>query len=109
MSSFSGLIPALGRAIEGQQVVWVAPTSRESRQDFESILNVVPDGATVRRTNGAEEIEIPGGGRLRFLAPRASRGFSCDRVYVPSSISDDHLMNIVPSLAASKDGAVIYY
>lgn len=105
------LIAAVGRASEGQTVAWIGPSQVLVRADFVSIADVIADGATVRRTNGAESISFPNGGRIWFKSARggAARGFACDRLYVPSRISDDDLMNLAPSVMTSKDGAVIYY
>ena len=104
------LFAAVGRASEGQTVAWFGPSQALVREDFLSIADVIADGAMVRRTNGAEAIEFPNGGRIRFRSLRSSgRGFCCDRLYVPEKISGDDLMNLAPSVVSSKDGAVIYY
>lgn len=104
------LIAAVGRASEGQTVAWIGPSQTLVREDFVSIADVIAGGATVRRTNGAESIEFPNGGRIWFKSARASgRGFVCDRLYVPERISGDDLMNLAPSVCTSKDGAIVYY
>ncbi|UYM26551.1 hypothetical protein SEA_BAUER_2 [Arthrobacter phage Bauer] len=105
------LIAAVGRASEGQTVAWIGPSQVLVRKDFISIADVIEDGATVRRTNGQESIWFPNGGRIWFKSVRSSgsRGFACDRIYVPERISGDDLMNLTPCVMTSKDGAVIYY
>lgn len=103
------LIAAVGRASEGHTVAWIGPSQVLLREDFISVADVIADGATVRRTNGAESISFPNGGRIWFKSFRAGRGFLCDRLYVPEGISGEHLMNLAPSVNTSKDGAVIYY
>lgn len=104
------LVAAVGRASEGQTVAWFGPSQVLVREDFLSVADVIPDGATVRRTNGAGSIEFPNGGRIRFRSLRSSgRVFVCDRLYVPERISGDDLMDLAPSVLSSKDGAVIYY
>jgi hypothetical protein len=104
------LIAAVGRASEGQTVAWFGPSQVLVREDFISIADVITDGATMRRTNGAESITFPNGGRIWFRSVRASgRGFVCDRLYVPERISGDDLMNLAPSVVSSKDGAIVYY
>lgn len=103
------LIAALGRAVEGQRVWFIASSQRVSRAYFLSAPTDIP-GATYRLTNGNESITFPNGGVINFRSLRSSgRGFLADRVYAPVGISDADLEDIVPSLAASKDGAVIYY
>ena len=105
------LIAAAGRASEGQTVAWIGPSQVFVREDFLSIADVIAGGATVRRTNGSESIEFPNGGRIRFVSVRSSghRGFVCDRLYVPDRIAEDDLLNLVPCVATSKDGAIVYY
>lgn len=103
------LIAAVGRASEGQTVAWIGPSQVLVREDFSSVADVIADGAKVRRTNGAESIEFPNGGRIWFKSFRAGRGFVCDRLYVPERISGDHLMNLAPSVCTSTDGAIVYY
>ena len=107
MSNVPELIQAVGRAMEGQQVVWVGNGLRTL---LESVSPFVPASAKVRRARGSEDIRFVNGGRIRFLSlGPGGRGFSCDRVYVPAEISDTNLMHILPSLNGSKDGALIYY
>lgn len=109
MLNQSMLISALGRAIEGQRVWFMASSQKDARAYF---LGAPTDlqGAEYRRTNGNESITFPGGGVLHFQSLRSGgRGFLADRVYVPSSISDTDLANVIPGLASSKDGAAIYY
>lgn len=81
------LIAAVGRASEGQTVAWIGASQVLVREDFLSITDVIADGATVRRTNGAESIWFPNGGRIWFKSLRTGRGFVCDRLYVPERIS----------------------
>lgn len=103
------LIAAVGRASEGQVVAWIGLSHALVREDFRSIADILADGAKVRRTNGDESIEFPNGGRIWFMTVRRSRGFACDRLYVPWGISQDDLMDVVPSVCTSKDGAILYY
>jgi hypothetical protein len=105
------LVAAVGRASEDQTVVWIGPSHALVREDFVSIADVIADGARVRRTNGDESIEFPNGGRIWFrsVRGRGARGFSCDRLYVPSRISQEDLLELVPAVMSSRDGAVIYY
>lgn len=109
MPDGSALITALGRAIEGQRVWFMASSQKVARAYF---LGVPSDlqGATYRLTNGNESITFPNGGALHFQSLRSSgRGFTADRVYVPSSISDADLVSLIPSIASSRDGEFIHY
>ncbi|UUG69961.1 hypothetical protein SEA_ZUCKER_1 [Arthrobacter phage Zucker] len=111
MSIKHELIAAVGRASEGQTVAWIGPSQVLAREDFISIADVLADGATVRRTSGLESIWFPNGGRIWFMSARSSgsRGFALDRLYVHARIGQDDLLNLVPCVMTSKDGAVIYY
>lgn len=102
------LIAALGRAVEGQRVWVLASSQKGARECFLSLPGEMPT-ATYRRTSGNESITFPSGGVIHFWSTRHGRGFTADRVYVPSNISDDDLASVIPSLASSKDGVVIYY
>lgn len=103
------LIAAVGRASEGQAVAWIGPSQVLVREDFMSVVDVIAEGATVRRTNGAEAISFPSGGRIWFKSFRAGRGFVCERLYVHGRIGQDDLLNLIPCVADSKDGAIVYY
>lgn len=105
----STLIAAVGRAIEGQRIWFLAASQAEARESFLAAPDDLP-GASYRRTNGSEAILFPNGGVINFRSARSNgREFSADRIYAPSSISEDALANVIPALATSKDGAVIYY
>lgn len=110
METLSRLIPALGRALEGQKVLWLGETQADAAREFRRLLDVVPRECDVRKANGQECITAPNGGSLHFRSVNSSgRGFSVDRAYVPVGISDIDLANTIPSLATSRDGAVVYY
>ena len=110
METLSHLIPAFGRALEGQKVLWLGDTQADAAREFRRLIGIAPRECEVRLTNGQERITVPNGGFLCFRSVRSSgRGFSVDRIYIPRGISDIDLENILPALATSKDGAVIYY
>lgn len=103
------MISALGRAVEGQRVWFLASSQKAARAHFLS-APVDISGATYRLTNGNESITFPNGGVINFRSPRSSgRGFTADRIYVPYGTQDTVLEDILPALATSKDGAVISY
>jgi hypothetical protein len=103
------LIQALGRATEGQTIAWIDTSRGELAEAFQAADEAYDGPGTCRRTNGDQEITLPNGGRLRFLTPRRIRGSSIDRAYVPRNISDDDLMEVIPAMATSRDGAIVYH
>lgn len=65
--------------------------------------------ATLRWTNGDQEITFPNGGRVIFLSvdlTRSIRGTRLDRCYVPIGTRDWTLDEIKPALATSSDGLI---
>lgn len=102
------LIQALGNAAEGQTIGWVGNRNSEISDDFQAADQVCQDSAaTIRRTNGAQEISFPNGGRILFLTPQCVRGLSLDRAYVPSGTTEDVLHVLMPALQASNDGMLV--
>lgn len=110
METLSHLIPAFGRALEGQKVLWLGETQADAAREFRRLVDVAPRECDIRKANGQERITAPNGGVLYFGSARTSgRGFNFDRIYAPSNTPAADLENIIPSLATSRDGAVIYY
>ena len=104
------LIQALGRAAEGQTIGWIGNRWHEVSDDFQAADSICrSSAATIRRTNGAQEITFPNGGRILFLIPQRIRGLRLDRAYVPGGLADDAFIAVLPALATSKDGAVVYH
>ena len=102
------LIQALGRAAEGQTIGWIGNRHSEITDDFQAADNVCrSSAATIHRTNGAQKITFPNGGRILFLIPQHVRGLSLDRAYVPSGTSEDVLQALMPALQTSNDGMLI--
>lgn len=110
METLSHLIPAFGRALEGQRVLWLGDTQADAAREFRRLIDIAPRECEVRLTNGQESITAPNGGVLNFRSVRASgRGFVVDRIYVPYGTQGTVLEDILPALSTSKDGTVVYY
>jgi hypothetical protein len=104
------LIQALGQAAEGKTVGWIGNRWKEIGDDFlhaARTCDSIP-GVTICKANGREEITFPVGGRIVFLDPRRSRGFSLDRAYVPVRASGELLEAVLPTLDTT-GGPVIAY
>ncbi|AXH44451.1 hypothetical protein PP356_gp71 [Arthrobacter phage MargaretKali] len=104
------LIQALGHAAEGQTVGWIGNRWKEIGDDFLFAHKVCGDipGIAICKANGREEISFHNGGRLVFLTPHRSRGFSLDRAYIPVRASEELLSSILPALDTT-GGPVIAY
>lgn len=111
MIPHEAIVIALGRALEGQRVVFFGSNHTHARELFESAVAITPDTCTARRTNGAESITSNQGGTLHFLSANshAVRGMSVDRAYIPCGISQEIAERIAPVVMGSKDASIYWY
>ena len=105
------LVSALGRALEGDHVIFFGESATHAAELYKFAEELAPTSCLFRRTNGAQEILSDCGGSLSFLSvsSHAVRGRVCSRVYVPAGIDDAAMQQIAPSVVTSKDAAVIGY
>ncbi|WP_193596086.1 hypothetical protein [Microbacterium sp. YJN-G] len=74
-------------ASAGKRIIVVTPIMGMIRSAMDEIIRsldgVDPDSFRVRRANGAERIDFPSGGSIRFHSARSSmRGMSANVVYL---------------------------
>lgn len=98
-------------AVNGERVLFCAPTQQEARLAFmalretEALQLFSPE---IRSTSGREQITIPERGQVNFVSTHgnAMRGWSADKVFLSAGPSDAYLR--ATTLAAS-GGEVVRY
>jgi len=106
---------AMLAAVDGGRVGIFTDRSSSVRRLMTEIVDEFPElreAATLRWTNGDQEISFPNGGRVLFLSvdlTRSLRGTRLDRCYVPIGTREWTLDEIRPALATSSDGLITGY
>ena len=108
----STLTEAAVLASAGAQVLYVAATQHQARNDFHEALrlNLSACATRILRANGNETIRYPGGGALRFGSPvtagHIARGRVLDAVSLPVPLLP-LLEELAPALATVADAKVL--
>ncbi|NWL13301.1 hypothetical protein DM793_18715 [Paenarthrobacter nitroguajacolicus] len=104
---------ALLTAVDGGHVGIFGHTKSDTNAVFQDFLTEYPElkiVADVIHALGGEYMTFPGGGTLRFLSfAGAQRAQNLDRCYVPIGSNRDVVDELLPYLAASKDGTLAGY
>lgn len=110
MSIQEHVITALGAALEGERVGFFERSHVHGI--FLAVAALAPEGCSLIRANGREEIGTRAGGSVRFFNTEhgGGRGVSLDRAYVPAALADEDVADLIAAcLATSKRPQFIGY
>lgn len=105
---------AIGAALRGERVAVFCRTWEDAKDELRLVADEWPAGVACTALFAAGRLRIsPDGvrglGVIRFysLGSGGYRGWSCDRVFLPASASDEIRAAVVPMVAASRVGEVV--
>ncbi|MDQ1127578.1 hypothetical protein QE428_002611 [Microbacterium sp. SORGH_AS 505] len=92
----------------GKRILVIAPNAIELREGFLDLIDAASttEGAVIRRANGAERIDYPNRGGIRFATTRSTqraRGTSFDTIYVEAGadLTPDQVAELSPCFATT--------
>ncbi|MEV8023674.1 hypothetical protein [Microbacterium sp. NPDC080220] len=95
-------------AAQGKRILVVAPTAIELREGLLDLIDAAAntEGASIRRANGAERIDYPNRGGIRFATTRSTQraiGSAWDAIYLDAGVDliPDQVADLSPCLATT--------